>query len=348
MFVLIIKRSFIMENSCIDESKLLRYFSGDLDPLEKKRVSSWIDESEEHEKLAKDIGYIYSAIDTAHTIRGIDVEKDLSIVHRRMDKRKWISAWGWFQRIAAILFIPLLLSVFYNEMKEDTVRYMEVRSHPGLISSVDLPDGSKVWMNSGSYLKYPVKFTGGKREVFLDGEAFFSVRSDEKERFIVNTSNEIRVEVLGTEFNMDAYSKNDFISTTLVKGAVKLLYGQEDKGESLLMKPSQKVVYDKRSHSIETSDNIYVLKDVSWKDGRIVLRNTSLSDVLWILSKRFNVEFVVERESLKDNSFTGTFDDQSLVRILDHLKISSKISYRFEDKAESDSGKIEKDRVVLF
>lgn len=348
MFVLIIKRSFIMENSYIDESKLLRYFSGDLDPLEKRRVSSWIDESEEHEKLAKDVGYIYSAIDTVRTIRVIDAEKDLSIVHRRMDKQRRISVWVWLQRIAAILFIPLLLSIICNEIKEETVQFMEVRSQPGMISSVDLPDGSKVWMNSGSYLKYPVRFTGGKREIFLDGEAFFSVRKDEKKRFIVNTSNEIKVEVLGTEFNMDAYSQNDFISTTLVNGTVKLLYRQEGKKESLLMKPAQKVVYDKRSHSIETSDDIYVLKDVSWKDGRIVLRNTSLSDVLWMLSKRFNVEFVVEKEALKDNSFTGAFNDQSLVRILDHLKISSKINYRLEKREESDSGKIEKDRVVLF
>ena len=247
-----------------------------------------------------------------------------------------------------ILFIPLLLSVIYNELKEDMPQYMEVRSNHGMVSSVDLPDGSKVWMNSGSCLKYPVQFTGEKREVFLDGEAFFSVRSDEKKRFVVNTSNEIRVEVLGTEFNMDAYSENDFISTTLVKGSVKLLYDQGGTEQSVLMKPTQKVVYDKRTHSIETNDNVYVLRDVSWKDGRIVLRNTSLSDVLWMLSKRFNVEFVIEKESLKDNSFTGTFDDQSLVRILDHLKISSKINYRFEEKVERDSGKIGKDRVVLF
>ena len=149
MLVLIIKRGFIMENSCIDESKLLRYFSGDLDPLEKKQVSSWINESEEHEKLAKDVGYIYSAIDTVCTIREIDAEKDLSIVHRRMAKQRWVSVLGWFQRAAAILFIPLLLSVIYNEIKEDTPQYMEVRSHHGMISSVDLPDGSKVWKSRG-------------------------------------------------------------------------------------------------------------------------------------------------------------------------------------------------------
>lgn len=348
MLVLIIKSDFIMENSYMDESKLLRYFSGDLDLLERERVNAWIEESKEHEKIAKEVGYICSAIDTARTIRKIDAEKDLLVVHQRIGKRRQASVWGWLQRIAVILFIPLLLSVIYNELKEDMPQYMEVRSNHGMVSSVDLPDGSKVWMNSGSCLKYPVQFTGEKREVFLDGEAFFSVRSDEKKRFVVNTSNEIRVEVLGTEFNMDAYSENDFISTTLVKGSVKLLYDQGGTEQSVLMKPTQKVVYDKRTHSIETNDNVYVLRDVSWKDGRIVLRNTSLSDVLWMLSKRFNVEFVIEKESLKDNSFTGTFDDQSLVRILDHLKISSKINYRFEEKVERDSGKIGKDRVVVF
>ena len=109
-----------------------------------------------------------------------------------------------------------------------------------------------------------------------------------------------------------------------MKGSVKLLYDQGGTEQSVLMKPTQKVVYDKRTHSIETNDNVYVLRDVSWKDGRIVLRNTSLSDVLWMLSKRFNVEFVIEKESLKDNSFTGTFDDQSFIRNGIFFRIANK------------------------
>ena len=119
MLVLIIKSDFIMENSYMDESKLLRYFSGDLDLLERERVNAWIEESKEHEKIAKEVGYICSAIDTARTIRKIDAEKDLLVVHQRIGKRRQASVWGWLQRIAVILFIPLLLSVIYNELKED-------------------------------------------------------------------------------------------------------------------------------------------------------------------------------------------------------------------------------------
>ena len=134
-------------------------------------MNAWIEESKEHEKIAKEVGYICSAIDTARTIRKIDAEKDLLVVHQRIGKRRQASVWGWLQRIAVILFIPLLLSVIYNELKEDMPQYMEVRSNHGMVSSVDLPDGSKVWMNSGSCLKYPVQFTG--RSTTESGKSFW-------------------------------------------------------------------------------------------------------------------------------------------------------------------------------
>lgn len=337
-----------MKDMRIDESVLLLYFSGNLEPAERKRVESWISESGGHERLAKDIYYIYFATDAAKTIQEVDAQKDLSKVHHKINRKRMVSMFKWVQRIAAILFIPLLLSIVYRELKEEPIQFIEIRSNPGMISSVDLPDGSRVWLNSDSYLKYPVKFNKEKREVFLNGEAYFSVFKDVKKRFIVNTTKDLCVEVLGTEFNIDAYGINDFIATTLVKGSVRLSYAKELDEESLLMKPNQRATYSKSRKSIKLTDETYVYKDISWKDGRIILRNTPLTEITWILSKRFNVDFQIEKESLKDNSFTGTFDDQSLTRILDHLKISSKINYRLEKRQEKDTGKILRDKVILY
>lgn len=332
----------------IDEALLLRYFEEKLGEEEKDRVRSWMDESAEHEKMARDLYYIYFALDTVQTIRDIDAEDALSLVHRKIDKRKNVSVLRWLQRVAAILFIPLLSVWVYNEYKPEPVRYAETRTTPGMITSVELPDGSKVWLNSNSYLRYPVKFSKDQREVFLRGEAYFSVAKEKRKKFVVNTSQELKVEVLGTEFNMDAYEGSDFVATTLVEGSVRLSYRKTDKEEHYLMRPAQKVVYNLRDGSLLKTNNIYVQKDISWKDGRIVLRNTPLGEVVWILSKRFNVDFRIEKEALGDNSFTGTFDDQSLTRILDHLKISSKINYRFEKETADNRGNILKDRVILY
>lgn len=338
-----------MEHTPIDESLLLQYFSGSLSLKEKLVVEQWMTESDENRKLADDIHYIGFAIHTMDTIRKVDAPAALSVVKKRIKGKKKPSLFVWLQRIAALLFIPLLIgTVYYNGIKTEPVRYLEMHTQEGMIGSVELPDGTKVWLNSDSYLKYPAHFEKKQeREVFLNGEAYFSVTRDKKKPFVVRMGSAAKIEVLGTEFNVDAYADNNFVSTTLVEGSVRFFYTKEGKEENLLMLPNQKVVVDKRGALMHRNET-FVPKDIAWKEGRIVLRDTPLTEVLWILSKRFNIDFVVTKESLKENSFTGIFENQDLVRILDHLKIASRINYRF-DKAEiTDSDETIKTRVVLY
>lgn len=338
-----------MEHTPIDESLLLQYFSGSLSLKEKLAVEQWMTESDENRKLADDIHYIGFAIHTMDTIRKVDAPAALSVVKKRIKGKKKPSVFVWLQRLAALLFIPLLIgTVYYNGIKTEPVRYQEMHTQEGMIGSVELPDGTKVWLNSDSYLKYPVHFEKKQeREVFLNGEAYFSVTRDEKRPFRVRMGNAAKIEVLGTEFNVDAYADNNFVSTTLVEGSVRFFYMKEGKEENLLMLPNQKVVVDKQGASIHRNET-FVPKDIAWKEGRIVLRDTPLTEVLWILSKRFNIDFVVTKESLKENYFTGIFENQDLVRILDHLKIASRINYRFDKSEITDSDETIKTRVVLY
>lgn len=164
---------------------------------------------------------------------------------------------------------------------------------PGMIGSTILPDGTKVWLNSSSYLKYPNTFSGNTREVTLDGEAYFEVIGNAKKPFIVHSGNS-SVNVLGTKFNMDAYDSNGFIATTLIEGSVEFSYKTEnDISHTIKIEPNEQVHYNKKTMQPEVRE-AYVPKDIAWKNGQIILKETTLSEILWILSKRFNVEFIIK------------------------------------------------------
>ncbi|WP_446785027.1 FecR family protein [Macellibacteroides fermentans] len=332
----------------VDEALILRYFTGEITAEERSNVEKWISESEQNRKLAKDIYYLYFAVDTLYTMKSVDSMQALKNVKKRAEKRKTGTIFTWIQRVAAILFIPLLLSTVFSKLKKEPIEYMEIRTTPGMVASVNLPDGSVVWLNSDSYLRHPVKFTGKTREVNLIGEAYFKVNRNEKLPFFVNTKENLRVEVLGTEFNVDAYDDNQYVSTTLLSGSVKLNYkGSNNQEKNIVMQPGQKIYYDELSKTIAVSQP-FLPSEVAWKEGKIILRNTSLEETLKMLSKRFNVSFVLKNKALKDNYFTGTFDKQQLPRILEHLRISSNIRYRIIDPKSGDEGLKERSKVELY
>ena len=332
----------------VDEALLLRYYSGEVTADEKVSIEQWLSKSEENRKMAKDIYYLCFAVDTLQTMKSVDSHEALIKVKKTVKNRRRLSPFMWVQRIAAVLFIPLLLGTILNALKEEPVEYMEIRTTPGMVASVDLPDGTKVWLNSDSYLRHPVKFNGETRDVVLKGEAYFKVTRNEKAPFRVNTKADMQIEVLGTEFNIDAYDENPYVTTTLISGSVKVNYFDENnQGENLVMKPGQKVFYDEYSKKIALSEP-FIPAEVAWKDGKIILRNTSLEETLKLLSRRFNVDFVLRNKALKDNYFTGTFEKQQLPRILEHLRISSNIRYRIVDPKAGDEGLKERSKVELY
>ncbi len=191
----------------IDESLLLLYFSGTLGEKEKEEVEAWISLSAENREIAKQICYIHHVTDVIGTVERINPQRALSKLDNRLARRKRLHWWEWATRAAAVLFIPLLLSFFYYAFNQDddVERYVEIRSNPGMMTKVELPDGSWVWLNSASYLKYPVTFEGEYRKVTLEGEAYFSVQKDNGRKFLVDAGKGIELEVLGTEFNVDIY-----------------------------------------------------------------------------------------------------------------------------------------------
>lgn len=332
----------------VNESILLNYFADSLSPSQRREVEEWIALSAENKKIARDVYHIYRASDTLGYMKQIDAVTAFGKVRCKIHRRpvSWI-VWG--QRVAALLILPLLVTTLYLSLKKTPMEYVELKTNPGMVACVDLPDGTKVWLNSGSTLKHPVKFTGDTRSVELNGEAYFSVHKDRSKRFIVNTPFHIQTEVLGTEFNIEAYQTDSVVKTTLISGSVKLLFlGTNGEEQTFMLKPDEEFAYHATSGEAKVSKPC-VEAYTAWKDGMVVFRNTPLEEALKILSKRFNVEFMVKSRELYNSSFTGVFDGQHLPLILEHIQLASGIRYHFTE-LNTDQGKgiQKKTKIELF
>lgn len=314
------------------EFLLPRYCEGIATAEEQQRVKDWIQESEEHYRIVKQMEMLYLAADTIHVMNKVNTEKALvKVKGKRMGKRI-VPWWEWAQRVAAVLFLPLLtaLLIQYYGGRDDVVQMLEAKTNPGMTTSVILPDSTVVYLNSESSLRYPSTFEGqDQRKVELIGEAFFKVTKNVEKHFIVSTSHQSQIEVLGTSFNVEAYENTPDVSTTLIEGKVNFSFRSGSQKKQVVLKPGQKVVYDSANGATrlyETSGET----ETSWKDGKIIFNNTSLEDALHILGKRYNVVFTQTNAHL-DDSFTGTFTNQRLERILEYFKLSSNIRWRYID-----------------
>lgn len=198
---------------------------------------------------------------------------------------------------------------------------------------VKLADGTKVWLNSGSRLKYPVAFVEGEmREVELVyGEAYFDVSpstAHKGAKFKVLNQNQ-EVEVFGTEFNIKAYRDDDNVYTTLVEGKVTVNL----EGKKRFLKPNQQSVLDINNQMI-TISNVDVYNEISWKEGVFSFDDLTLKEITKVLSRWYDVDFVFLNESLENEKFVGVLDkNQNLVDILSTIKNLSVIrEYKIKDK----------------
>lgn len=189
----------------------------------------------------------------------------------------------------------------------DTSR-LSARQHAPVYNRVDIPrggeyslilsDGTVVCLNAMSSLSYPVSFTGNTREVELSGEAYFEVKKDAARPFIVKTG-DLKIQVLGTEFNVSAYADKHSVRTTLVNGSVQL---GVDGQKPVILKPSQQAKFNKSSGKIKVK-NVDVSMYIAWKNGMFDIRDWKLEDIMDYLSRWYDIHVFYQHESLKKMRF---------------------------------------------
>ncbi len=201
-----------------------------------------------------------------------------------------------------------------NHKNEEQSVDVDVNSYNTVIvpygkrTQITLSDNSTIWLNSGSKLVYPVRFADNKREVYLDGEAMFEVAHDEDHPFHVVTR-DMEIKVLGTIFDLCAYSDDSIVNTVLERGSVELIY----KRYSFLgstkekMVPGMLAVYDPTNKTL-AQKNVNTKDYTSWKDGYVVMEKKSLSSIAKKLSRYYNVTIEFEDQTLADETFSGYLD----------------------------------------
>ena len=192
------------------------------------------------------------------------------------------------------------------------------------IATILLSDGTKVYINAGSTLKYPVVFARSERRVEITGEAFFDVAPDKNRKFTVSDGKSI-VEVLGTEFNINAYPDEQVTNTTLVSGAVRVGNIQE----SVVLKPGQQCV-DNRSGDLAINEHANIEEAVAWKDGLFYFEEASLKTIARQASRWYNVNFVFENKHAETEIFHGKFSRNSSLAELLQVLAYSDVKFKIE------------------
>ncbi|MDD7885391.1 FecR family protein [Flavivirga sp. 57AJ16] len=219
--------------------------------------------------------------------------------------------------------------VYSNESKTETLVYNTLKVPYGKRFEIRLSDGTTVHLNSGTSLKYPVKFIKGKnRQVYLlEGEAYFSVTKDTGHPFLVN-ANEINVRVLGTEFNISSYHEDNQINTVLVEGSVNI-YPKDDTYNTetaTKLKPGFMAVLQKANNQI-TIDKADIEMHIAWIDGRIVFRHMPFKNVIKKLERHYNVVINNSNKELGEKFLTASFDIETIQEVLETLNTSYNIKY---------------------
>lgn len=283
-------------------------------------------------------------------------EVDLSETSRRIHKRIRFEEAGQqgnsfirsFQRIAAILIVPLILSFvayFFLQDKKVTnqeVAFAEIQCPMGVRTKFMLPDGTTGFLNSGSTLKYAVSFSQG-RHVELNGEAYFDVAHDDNNRFVVETRN-LEVGVLGTQFNVVAYDSDESEEVILQKGKVEV--STIDGVDLDTLEPNEKLLLDKEARKFSVKE-VEAFQFTSWTEGKLILRNEKFAEVAKRLGRWYNVDIKIEDEELFEYAFRATFTDEPLEEVLKLLKLTAPFHFKELKRNTTSNNEYEK-RIVLI
>ena len=195
--------------------------------------------------------------------------------------------------------------------------YNTMRIPVGGFYQLALSDGSKVWLNSMTELRFPVAFTGEERKVYLTGEAYFEVAPDSKHPFIVVTEEGMEVKVYGTEFNMNTY-QHGVVQTVLVSGKVGIRVNAT--GKEVMLAPRQMAEYSEKTGMVRVEDTD-PYRYIAWKDGEFVFERETIEEIMERLGRWYDVKVFYENESLKQKRFTGVIsryeDIEQVLRLIE-------------------------------
>jgi transmembrane sensor len=218
-----------------------------------------------------------------------------------------------------------------NKSVEEKLVFNELAIPYGKKLQITLSDGTLVYLNAGSTLKYPVKFLPGmERQVFLNGEAFFEVAKDTKNLFVVNTS-EVNIQVYGTKFNVNAYKEDQEINTVLVEGSVGI-YSPNEKGSNniVLLTPNHMASWNKKEQQLRKNEVVDVNEYTAWTRGQMIFKVRPFSEIIKVLERHYDVAITNNYKHLNNQRFFAKFDIETIDQVLESFQGSEPFVFKKE------------------
>ena len=314
-----------------------RYILNTASPDEVKTLCEWVNKNTEiSEWLEKQIHdspdnmnkelQLKMFNDIKTTLR-IEKPTELEVNESKIASGSAFSELKTWIRFAAMFVLPLIsaLGVYLYMSDKNVTEPLVVSVERGQKASITLPDGSKVWLNSLSELTYNSDFNTEKRELLLDGEAYFEVASNPDKPFVVR-SNEITVEALGTAFGVKAYTDDVSVSSILMHGKVRVT----TPNGSIILKPNERVQYDRELATTRQSSVTNAVDFTGWIHNELRFENESLYEITRNIQRIYNVEIIFSTERLKKLRYTGTVDNNSLESVLNLISLTSPVSFKID------------------
>ncbi len=252
-----------------------------------------------------------------------------------------------FSRIAAILVIPLMIALGYlylefNEYLSQKDVYVELTSPVGGRTSINLPDGSTVWLNGESRIRYPAVFNEN-RKVEVSGEVFFKVKSDVENPFLVGAK-DVFVKATGTEFNVLAYDDNPEINVILKEGKVNLIDNSHKHLKK--MQPGYRLKFNNETQSLKYS-KINAEDYSQWIYGKLIFHETPFSEVVSRMERWYGVDIEVADKELYALHFKATFEEEGIEEALKLLQYTATFNYRFEKREIKEDGSYKQAKIYI-
>lgn len=312
------------------KSLIIAELDGEISFQNKERLYNWMAKSEKNTRYYTEIKDLWEASlantsEMAQTSREWKRFKNRIAGHPdKIEKRLNIVTWI---RVAAILVIGLLIAnLIKPDFKPAVPVYMTSIAPVGSVSQTILPDGTMIYLNAGSEIKYDVNTKNRQREVFIDGEAWFDVERNEKKPFIVHTPY-YDVKVLGTKFNVKTYQDEETVVTTLEEGSIQVLSTEQFKlQQDIVLKPGEQLSYNKTNRELYI-ENVDTRLFTSWKDNKLIFLNMSFGDLIKLLERKFGVDIEVSDKTILDEHYTGTIKNETILEILNIIQHTHPIKY---------------------
>lgn len=335
-----------MSEKKIDRERLRRFVNGNYSRTDYKQVKQHF-QSDEDEELWDSLEEHWGGL-AANQPLSVGLEAMLERFkknHTRKSENTGRSILRYYQRIAAVLFIPLLLAAslwIFRTAKHQGNIMATIHSPAGARTEFVLPDGSKGWLNGGSQLTYPVVFSE-HRDVELEGEAYFEVVHRSQQKFRVKTK-ALTVQVLGTSFNVAAYADESAVNVILQEGKVQILNTEDQL--TYTMNPDEKFELDLLRNEATVSQvdaSVYT----SWTKGLLRFDGEPLSEVVKKLARCYHVDFEIRDKRLQSYNFKATFKDEQLDEILRMISLTTPMKYRIEERKLNKQGTYMKKKIII-